>query len=179
MSNFLASNSSQLGRGVVENTNQQFLRFDLDSEIRVMLPIAQITEVLKIKFAQIVPIPQMPPWVMGVYNWRGDILWMVDLSYLLGLKSWDRQIGFSDCNVVILSPNRAIPQAKDDLHLGLVVYRVEDLEECNPTEIQSTQDKIAGKIANFASGYWLESEGKIVSVLDGNAIARAMPTQAD
>lgn len=179
MSNFLASNSPQLEQGVVENTKEQFLRFDLDSEVRVMLSIAQITEVLKIEFARIVPIPQMPPWVMGVYNWRGDILWIVDLGYLLGLDSWDRQVGFGNCNVVILSPNKAIPQVEDDIHLGLVVYRVEDLTECDLREIQPTQDKIAPKIANFASGYWIESEGKIVSVLDGNAIARAMPTLAD
>lgn len=207
MSNFLASNSSQPGNEVAENTKQQFLQFYLDSEIRVMLPVAQITEVLKIELARIVPIPQMPPWVMGVYNWRGDILWMVDLGHLLGLNSWyqrgrssadlvkQRQalksftggrtkfvapaIGLGNCNVVILSPNKAIPQAEDNIDLGLVVYRVEDLEECDLTEIQSTLDKTAAQIANFASGYWLKPGGEIVSVLDGNAIARAMPTLVD
>ena len=143
-----------------------------------MLPIVQITEVLKIEFPQIVPIPQMPSWVMGVYNWRGDILWMVDLGHLLGLNSWDRR-GLGECNVVVLSPNKAIPEAEDGIHLGLVVCRVEDLEECDPTEIQSTLGKIAPQIANFASGYWLKPEGEIVSVLDGQAIARAMPTLAD
>lgn len=175
MSNFRKSNSSQPSTEVVENTKEQFLQFDLDSEVRVMLPISQITEVLKIEFAQIVPIPQMPSWVMGVYNWRGNILWMVDLGHLVGLNSWYR-IGFSECNVVVLSPNKATPQVEDDIHLGLVVYRVEDLEECNLKEIQPTIGNIAAKIANFASGYWSNPQGEIVSVLDGDAIARAMPS---
>ena len=171
----MASNSLQPGIEAAENTNQQFLRFYLDCNVRVMLAIAQITEVLKIEFSQIVPIPQMPPWVMGVYNWRGDILWMVDLGHLLGLNSWDR-IGLGECNVVVLSPNKAIPGAEDNIHLGLVVCRVEDLEECNQREIQSTS-KSATQIA-FASGYWSKPDGEI-SVLDGQAIARAMPTLAD
>ena len=142
-----------------------------------MLSIAQITEVLKIELPQIVPIPQMPPWVMGVYNWRGDILWMVDLSHLLGLDSW-YQCGLGECNVVVLSPNKAVPELENNIHLGLVVFKVEDLEECDPTEIQSIADKISAQIAHFASGYWRKS-GDIVSILDGDAIARAMPTQID
>ena len=143
-----------------------------------MLPISQITEVLKIEFTQIVPIPQMPSWVMGVYNWRGNILWMVNLGHLVGLNSWYR-IDFGECNVVVLSPNKATPQVEDDIHLGLVVYRVEDLEECNLKEIQPTIGKIAAGGGNFASGYWSNPQGEIVSVLDGDAIARAMPSQAD
>lgn len=176
MSNFIGSNSSQSGTEVVENT-EQFLQFDLNNEVRAMLRISQITEVLKIEFAQIVPIPQMPPWVIGVYNWRGNILWMVDLGHLVGLNSW-YEVGFSDCNVVVLSPNKALREVEDDIHLGLVVHRVEDLIECNLTQIQPTIEKIAAGGENFASGYWSNPEGETVSVLDGNAIAGAMPSQA-
>jgi len=34
-----------------------------------MFTVNQMTEVLTIPIAQIVPDPQMPAWVMGVYNW--------------------------------------------------------------------------------------------------------------
>ncbi|GBF83604.1 chemotaxis signal transduction protein [Aphanothece sacrum FPU3] len=66
---------------------EQFLRFDLVPDTTLMLPVAQLTEVLTVPLGQIVPIPHMPPWVMGIYNWRGEILWMVDLGHLLGLNS--------------------------------------------------------------------------------------------
>ena len=177
MSNFFASNSSKFGTEVVENTNQQFLRFYLDPDVRAMLPISQITEVLKIQLDRIVPIPQMPAWVIGVYNWRGDILWMVDLGHFLGLNSWYR-VNRSDRNAIILSPNKARLKGTNDVHLGLVVSRVEDIEECEPAAIQSNLRKPTAKIASFASGYWLQPEGKIISVLDGEKIARAMPQSA-
>jgi positive phototaxis protein PixI len=44
----------------------QYLKFQLYPDTKAMLPIAQITEVLKIQLKQIMPIPQMPTWVMGL-----------------------------------------------------------------------------------------------------------------
>ena len=84
----LSGSNTQLGS---ELEKKQFLRFFLHPDTNLMLPIKQITEVLKIQFGQIVPIPQMPAWVMGVYNWRGNILWMIDLGHLVGLNSWYQQ----------------------------------------------------------------------------------------
>ncbi len=92
---------------VAENTVTQFLRFQLDPHTKAMLPIDHITEVLKIPFGQIVPIPQMPAWVMGVYNWRGEILWMVDLAHLIGLNSWYQHQGnLLHQTAIVLSPHR-------------------------------------------------------------------------
>ena len=170
-----ASSKTQL----VENIKQQFLRFHLDPDVEVMLGLQQITEVLKIRVEQIVPIPQMPPWVMGVYNWRGDILWMLDLGHLIGLQPWYRQqINRGDRNAVVLSPNRARLQAVNNIHLGLVVSQVEDLEECDSTAIQSNFGSTTENLTRFASGYWLKPEGQIISILDGDAIADAMPKSA-
>ncbi len=67
------------------NEKEQFLRFHLVPDTTLMLSITQLTEVLTIPVGQIIPIPHMPAWVMGVYNWRGEILWMVDLGQLVGL----------------------------------------------------------------------------------------------
>ena len=183
MSNFLTSGSPKLDTKIVEDTKQQFLRFSLDPEVRVMLPIAQITEVLKIQLGQIVPIPHLPAWVMGVYNWRGDILWMVNLGHLLGRSSADitstaLAIGPRNCSVVVLSPHKSTSIA-NDIHLGLVVYRVEDIEECELTEVRPSANQTATRIADFASGYWHKSATEMVAVLDGNAIALAMPTSTD
>src|ERR671932_1970684 len=71
--------------------SKQFLRFHLMPHTTALLPMEQLTEVLTIPNGQIVPIFHMPAWVMGVYNWRGEILWMVDLGHLLGLSPWYQQ----------------------------------------------------------------------------------------
>ena len=91
----------------------QYLRFYLEPDTKIILPVRQITEVLKIPVGQIVPIPHMPPWVMGVYNWRGNILWMLDLGHLFGLDSWYQSgINTSNYTAIVLSPDRDIKRTK-------------------------------------------------------------------
>ena len=174
----LAKPSTQLA----DRTEKQFLKFHLYPDTKVMLPIRQITEVLKIQFAQIVPIPQMPDWVMGVYNWRGDILWMVDLGHLIGLDPWYRQnINRSHHTAIVLSPDREQDWAKgqSNINLGLVVTRIEDLEMCNTSAIQTpSNSSISTQLAPFLQGYWLNSE-EMILVLDGKAIVAAMPNSTN
>ena len=156
---------------------KQFLRFYLYPDTKVMLPIEKITEVLKIQLDRIVPIPQMPSWVMGVYNWRGEILWMVDLSHLIGLEPWyQNQTARSHHTAIVLSPNKEHRDRTDNICLGLIVSRVEDLATCDTKQIQSALgSKVGTRLGNFLQGYWLEPEGEMILALDGKAIAAAMP----
>ena len=160
-----------------ERAIAKFLRFYLYPDTKVMLSIEQITEVLKIQLGQIVPIPQMPNWVMGVYNWRGEILWMVDLGHLIGLKPWyQNQTVRSHHTAIVLSPDKEDRDRTDNVCLGLVVSRVEDLQTCDIRQIQSALgSKVSTRLGNFLQGYWLEPEGEMVLALDGKAIAAAMP----
>ena len=163
---------------VAQATTKQFLKFQLHPDTQVMLPIEQITEVVKMQFNQIVPIPQMPAWVMGVYNWRGDILWMLDLGHLIGLDSWyQHQLNRSNHTAIILSPERK-NQADNDtgIHLGLVVAGIEDLETCDISTIQSALgSKVTARLGDFLQGYWLKPEGEMILALNVAAIAAAMP----
>jgi positive phototaxis protein PixI len=159
---------------------EQFLRFHLEPDTKVMLPIKQIIEVLQIPLGQIVPIPQMPPWVMGVYNWRGEILWMVDLGHLLGLNSWYQQeIKTSHYTAAVLSAtitNNTKEKQTDKKSLGLVITQVEDIEKCNLNLIQSPPTSaISATLAPFVQGYWLKNKGEMILTLNGEAIIAAMP----
>jgi len=179
-SNLTNTNNSQ--QIVDRQETKQFLKFAIYPSTKLMLPIKQITEVLKIQFGQIVPIPQMPAWVMGVYNWRGDILWMVDLGHLIGLDPWyQRENHRNHQTAIVLSPNQAKAQAQSNREvgtsLGLIVSHVEDLKMCEPSAIQSPpNNSVNGQIISFAQGYWLEIEDDDMTlVLDGKAIVAAMP----
>jgi positive phototaxis protein PixI len=162
-------------RGKVE----QFLRFHLVPNTTMMLPIPQLTEVLKIPTNGIIPIPHMPAWVIGVYNWRGEILWTIDLGHLVGLVPWYRQgANVGNFTAIVLhggardkDSNKTTKQT-----LALVVNRVEDIEWCNPDTIQSPPVSIiTTELAPFLQGYWLKSNGDMVLAIDGNAIIAAMP----
>lgn len=177
---FSLSNLSGLTtRFVSEIEKKQFLRFFLHPDTSLMLPIRQIKEVLKIQFGQIVPIPQMLPWIMGVYNWRGDILWMIDLGYLVGLNSWYQQeLDRSSQTVIILAPDQKQTKSDHQTHLGLVVSQVEGIETCDPKTIQIAIKKTTSQLEPFLQGYWLKPSGDMVLVLDGQSIVAAMPRES-
>jgi positive phototaxis protein PixI len=163
------------------NASEQFLRFHLLPSTTALLPVEQLTEVLTIPNGQIVPIFHMPAWVMGVYNWRGEILWMVDLGHLFGLTPWHQQpLSASAYTAVVLQvrSNQATPANVQNQILGLVVNRVEDIEWCNPDVIQSPPSStVTPELAPFLRGYWLKSNGDMLALIDGKAIIAAMPKQ--
>jgi positive phototaxis protein PixI len=177
---FSPASPSVLTGQALDSNSLQYLKFQLYPDTKAMLPIAQITEVLKIQFRQIMPIPQMPAWVMGVYNWRGDILWMIDLGQLLGLDSWyQHQHERLLHTAIVLSPGRE-DNHEQQIHLGLMVAGIDDLAICNGEEIQGTVGFSLDHLASsFLIGYWLNSSGEMILALDGQAIAAAMPKTPD
>ncbi len=167
---------------------QQFLRFHLEPDTAAMISVSQLSEVLTIGLGQIVPIPHLPPWVLGVYNWRGEILWMVDLGYLLGLTPWHQQsMTRSHYRAIILNGDISYHEKQRkpgfksqdrNQMLGLVVSRVEDIEWCNPDDIQSPPTaSVNAKFVPFLKGFWVKSNGDIISTLDGQAIVAKMKNQ--
>ncbi|MDJ0661938.1 MAG: chemotaxis protein CheW [Crocosphaera sp.] len=158
---------------------EQFLRFQLVPDTTLLLSVSQLTEVITIPLGQIVPIPQMPPWVMGVYNWRGEILWMIDLGALLGLTPWHQQPQITPIYRTIIlhagTSSPKVPKAHRQ-QIGAVVSAVDDIEWCNPNEVQSPpESSVNSSLAPFLRGYWLPPRGDMLVVLDGEAILAAMP----
>lgn len=164
---------------VSAKVNEQFLRFYLLPNTTALLPIEQLTEVLTIPKDQIVPIFHMPPWVMGVYNWRGEILWMVDLGHLVGLTPWHQQKSSASVyRAIVLQTrdNSTMPANAQNQMIGLVVNRIEDIEWCDPDLIQSPPSSaVTPQLAPFLRGYWLKSNGEMLLLIDGQAIMAAMP----
>ncbi len=161
---------------------EQFLRFRLVPDTTLLLPVTQLTEVITIPLGQIVPIPQMPSWVMGVYNWRGEILWIIDLGELLGLTPWHQQPQVTPIYRTIVlhsgAGSQKIPKAQRQ-HLGAVVSGVDDIEWCNCNEIQSPPGAaVTPSLAPFLRGYWLPPRQEMWVVLDPEAILAAMPQPA-
>ncbi|WNZ23776.1 CheW domain-containing protein [Leptolyngbya sp. NK1-12] len=164
-------------------TGEQFLRCCLAPDALVMLPVAQLTEVLRIPIEQITPIPHLPAWVMGVYNWRGEVLWMVDLGHLLGFEPWHQRsvsplytaaVLHADFSDQRLGVNHEL--GEDRQMLGLVVTQVQEIEWCDPGQLQSpSPSAVTPELAPFLRGYWLKPTGEVLASLDGNALLAAMP----
>ncbi|UBF24705.1 chemotaxis protein CheW [Kovacikia minuta CCNUW1] len=165
---------------VPPSTNkEQFLRLHLAPDTNALLPLIQMAEVLTIPMGEIVPMPHMPAWVMGVYNWRGEILWIVDLGHLCGLTPWYEQAtNISAHKVVVLRVQDTNTTHPKSQLLGLVVDQVEDIEWCDVEMIQALPlSNVAPELARLLHGYWWKSNDDMLAVLNGAAILRAMPKQ--
>jgi positive phototaxis protein PixI len=174
LESFVAQDSALVS---VPEGNEQFLRLSLPN-MEVLLPVRQLTEVLNIPLGQIVPIPHMPAWVMGVYNWRGEILWMVDLGHLCGLTPWYQQPTYGSSHSVVVLQVRYQPAASASKNktIGLVVRHIGEIEQCHSDMIQSLPPgSTPPALAPLLRGYWWQPEGEMLAVLDGEAMFRAMP----
>jgi positive phototaxis protein PixI len=152
------------------DTKEQFLRLHLVPATKVLLPIQQVAEVLTISVGQIVPISHMPACVMGVHNWRGEVLWMVDLGHLCGLTPYYQQtIPIAHTALVLQGRDKASTQKSQTL--GLVVDRVEDVEWCDPNVIQPLPPStMTSELASLLRGYWWKSDDAMLAVLEAEAI---------
>lgn len=147
----------------VAATGQKFLRFALGSHDRGLLPLEAIAEVINITVADILPVPEMPSCVLGIYNWRGKMLWLVDLNHLVDYPP-------------LLQPDTALESVMamviqmNGQSIGLVVQSVKDIELHDATQLQKAPVGLfPPRLLSFVKGYLLNADGL---VLDTEAIAR-------
>ena len=168
---------------------QKFLRFKLGDADIGLLPVEGIWQAVQIELADILPVPQMPSCVMGVYNWRGDMLWLVDFQDLVGLKSLlsseSSRSNAIACMAIVIEINNRI--------MGLVVERVEDIEERDRLQMQPIAAGLfSADLQQFLQGYFVnvarpgkdsgsdvalasrqKSENQMLMVFSGEAIVEA------
>lgn len=106
---------------VASETGERLLRFPLGLEDSALLPLEQITEILRVNVTEILPVPGMPGCVLGICNWRGEMLWLVDLNHLVGGSPFSLQ------EQVLATPVAMVVQVNGQA-MGLVVQQVNDIE---------------------------------------------------
>lgn len=144
-------------------TRQRLLRFPLDEQSSALLPLEQIAEIIRVNVMEIMPVPEMPSCIFGISNWRGEMLWLVDLNYLLGglPMSQGRQILASSVAMVIQVQSQ---------FLGLVVQQVNDIELHELKQLQpATIGLFPPKLLPFVLGALPGGNG---TVLDVTAISQ-------
>ena len=157
-------------KGLIETlTTEQFLTFSLGQDQQALLPTSQLLEIVKVYLSQITAIAGIAPYVMGVYNWRGDVIWIIDLASMLGYKPLyaQEQAKFQDkCHVIFLRTQ--------DTVIGLAVSQVGQMLKCDIAKIQTTGLVFTNPVMKEACrGYWLGGISDTFLVLDGNAIAQS------
>jgi positive phototaxis protein PixI len=136
-------------------TCQRLLRFPLGLQDSALLPLEQIAEILRVNLAEILPVPEMPDCVLGICNWRGQMLWLLDLNHL---------VGFMPLSLAATSPIAMVVQVNDQ-PVGLVVQQVNDIEL---HELEKLQPAAAGlfppKLLPFVLGTLPGGSGTVLDV---------------
>ncbi|WP_017327738.1 chemotaxis protein CheW [Synechococcus sp. PCC 7336] len=129
---------------------QAFLRLQLGEEW-ALLPLAQATEILHIHPVDILPVPAMPTWVLGVYNWRGEMLWMLDLNALTGMTSV--------CELESAQQSvKAIVVQVGQQKLGIAVQAVQDIELYDEDRLQEAGPGVfPEQLLPYLGGYFIDA----------------------
>jgi purine-binding chemotaxis protein CheW len=105
------------------------------------VPIINLSEVARP--LDVTPVPNMPDWVSGVANLRGDIISIVDLRIFLGQAAAELQ-----------ASNRmlVVHAQKEDLVMGLTVDRVGGIFDLPEEQIRSPSAPIEDKVSGYMRG---------------------------
>ncbi|MBE9234476.1 purine-binding chemotaxis protein CheW [Anabaena aphanizomenioides LEGE 00250] len=148
-------------------TKQKFLSFNLGSRDQAVIDLQHISEVLRISLAEICVVPQMPNCVLGIYSWRGEMLWMVDIEEMLGYPPL-----LQGSN--LLTKIMAIVLEKDGKYLGLLVRQLTDIEWMDTQQMKIPSPELFyPAMSPFLQGYFTNGSEQIIFNLDALAIIQS------
>lgn len=148
-------------------SKQKFLSLNLGIKDTAVIALEHITEVFQVSLADICGVPQMPSCVLGIYNWRGEMLWLVDLEEMLGYPPLLQGANF-------LSTMMAVVLEKEGKYLGLLVRNLMDIEWLDTNQIKPPSAELFyPAISPFLQGYFINSAEEMILNLDATAIVRS------
>jgi positive phototaxis protein PixI len=143
---------------------QKFLSFNLGTRDIAVISLQQITEVVQVPLAEICCVPQMPSCVLGIYNWRGEMLWLVNLEEMLGYKTLLQQRN-------LLSKMMTIVLENNGKYLGLLVRQLMDIEWLDTQQMKPPfAELFSPEISPLFQGYFIDTSENMMLNLDAPAI---------
>ena len=140
-------------------TGEMFLRFQLDSQTSAVVPMLQTQEAIVLPASRVSVIPNLPSPVMGLFNRRSSLLWLVDLPEILGLEPIDRHAHSYD--IALLNVGQT--------PLAVAVRSIQGVVRFAKEDISSPMGSFNPAFTPYLSGWILQAQ-ELVLVLDPEAI---------
>jgi twitching motility protein PilI len=146
-----------------QNRPETYLQVQLTTGISAAIPVNssqenqfyQLQEVLNLNLDRLTPMPDLPPWVMGLLNQRSRIFWVVDLAEFLGFVPLDREEAPTAC---------AIIQAQQS-SLGFGVQKIGSILRLQSEQIQSDFGNFSPHLQSHLRGC-LSLKNELLLILD-------------
>jgi positive phototaxis protein PixI len=146
-------------RRSTRTTGEMFLKFKLDDQTTAVVSMQQTQEAIVLPAERVSVIPNLPTPVLGLFNQRSSLIWLVDLPEILGLESIDRHC--QSYQLVLLKAAQA--------SLGVVVKSIQGVVRFDRDEIRSPIGSFNPAFTPYLQGWILQSQ-ELVLVLDPEAI---------
>ncbi len=139
--------------GVVKNDTEQHIVFTLaGTEYAVsVLNIREVGKPLKIT-----PVPNLPSWVLGVSNLRGEIISVLDLRIFLGIES----IPYQESKRMLVVHSR-----EQDITTALIVDNVRGIRSLSMEKVNPPASPIGDRVGVYMSGVYEHKKG-LFTVID-------------
>ncbi|MDJ0715200.1 MAG: chemotaxis protein CheW [Prochloraceae cyanobacterium] len=144
----------------MQEQRKQFVEFQLGKGEFALLPAKQIIEIKRLKVEDIVPVPQLPSCILGVCQWRGNTLWLIDLGELIRLSP----LTWSNSNFILVL-------LVEEKTIGLVVPKVKGINYYDIEELLEPSEAFFNpELIPYLEGFFLSQDREIIRVLKPEAI---------
>lgn len=145
--------SAAMPRATVATTQGKYIVFSL-AESRYAVPLSQVVEVGEIQ--HITPVPNVPAWVLGIINLRGDIISVVDCGAFLHLH---------EKGTVEMSSLCVVRNQKRDLTTSLLVDRIEGMLQLAGNILPLPVQQLTDAVVPYLQGVY-EDQGQLLKILN-------------
>ena len=163
-----STNVALSSKPTLNNLADGYLKFQLNQQTTAVLSMRHTQEAIIVPVESITSMPNMPPCILGLMNWRSRIIWVVDLPRMLNLESLDYRL--RQYNVIVIQV--------ESLVLGLVVQEIKGTTKFIVDDVHSPIGQVASSLVPYLCGCIVQEE-EILLVLDGQAIVQSSILRSD
>jgi purine-binding chemotaxis protein CheW len=160
---FLSSETAAteaIAPSVEQREGELCLSFFVPSGKKFALPAFGVREVISTLADRITPIPNASPFLLGTFNWRGQVIWIADLGQFLGdtvLVNIDR----GEVSLLVVEEQETV--------MGFAIRSVANTEWLNADRMIASPNIPDNMLTFVKSEYRLEDE-EFLYLLDQVAI---------
>jgi len=149
MVNRLSQLNHSLGVSLPQRTDaagERFLTFPLTENYEGLVPLEALQGAVQVPLHTILPIPETPSSLLGIFSWRGEAVWTLDLAYFLGQRD---SYGADQTYFSVIAQHH-------NQTLALLVEKFRSVEIYNPQQelLPMTGGMLSPETAQFFRGYF-------------------------
>lgn len=149
-------------RSIPEQLGQVYLKFNLGAKIPVVVPMTYVREAMSRSLQHLTPMPEMPPYVLGLMHRQAQVLWAIDLAQLLNVGHINAHLAEQD--FIILQVGSTA--------FAIAVHQIHGSTWLSAEEIQPSLSQANGRFSQYLNGCVLKQQ-EVMFVLDAEAIVQS------